>query len=233
MAAGAVKERDGARMKGLVTIASANQGTAFVEAYGLLLASVLLGSNGKPPSVVTVAGSQAGDGTSTTALNLALMMARTGRPTVIVDANMRAPELHNAFRLPVSPGLAEVLTGRAEFKSAIAPTGVANLSIVPAGNAEVPTQALLSQPALGDFVAILRGRFDLVVIDTPPILRYPDALHMAKCADGVLLVVSAHGASRRNQQETRRLLERVEARILGTVLNRVRPRENSPMAPVP
>ncbi len=230
-----VLTRDGmrVRMNGFVTIASASQGTPFVEAYGLLLASVLLGTNGKPPSIVAVAGAQVGDGTSTTALNLALMMARTGRPTALLDANMRAPELHKAFGLPASPGLAEVLTGQAEFKHAIAPTGVANLSLVAAGNADVPAQALLSQPALGDFLGILRGRFDLVVIDTPPILRYPDALHMAKCADGVLLVVSAHGASRRDQHETRRLLERVEARILGTVLNRVRARANTPMAPVP
>lgn len=233
MTAGVAKDGTGVRMNGFVTIASANQGTPFVEAYGLLLASVLLGNNGKPPSIVAIAGAQAGDGTSTVALNLALMMARTGRPTAIVDGNMREPELHKAFGLPASPGLAEVLTGQAEFKTAIAPTGVANLSLVAGGKAEVPAQALLSQPALGDFFGVLRGRFDLVVVDTPPILRYPDALHMAKCADGVLLVVSAHGASRRDQLETRRLLERVEARILGTVLNRVRARENTAMAPMP
>jgi succinoglycan biosynthesis transport protein ExoP len=229
----AVSNKEGmGRMNGFVTIASAAQGTPFVEAYGLLLASVLLGSNGRPPSVVAVAGAQAGDGTSTTALNLALMMARTGRPTVIVDANMRAPELHKAFGLPQSPGLAEVLTGKVEFKAAIAPTGVPNLSLVPAGSPEVPAQALLGQPALGDLVGILRGRFDLIVVDTPPLLRYSDALHMAKCADGVLLVVSAQGASRRDQQEVRRLLERVSAPIVGTVLNRVRGRTWTPLAPV-
>jgi capsular exopolysaccharide synthesis family protein len=230
------KEETGLRMNGFVTIASAKQGTPFVEAYGLLLASVLLGSSnggGKPPSVVAVVGAQEGDGTSTTALNLALMMARTGRPTVLVDANMRAPELHKAFGLPQSPGLAEVLTAKAEFKTAIVPTGVPNLSLVPSGSPNVPAQALLSQPALGDFIGILRGRFDLVVIDTSPILKYSDALHMAKCADGVLLVVSAQGASRHDQQETRRLLERVNAHVLGTVLNRVRARTNAPMAPVP
>jgi capsular exopolysaccharide synthesis family protein len=230
----AVSNKEGiGRMNGFVTIASASQGTPFVEAYGLLLASVLLGSNGKPPSVVAVAGAQAGDGTSTTALNLALMMARTGRPTAIVDANMRAPELHKAFGLPQSPGLAEVLTGKVEFKTAIAPTGIPNLSLVPAGSPEVPAQALLGQQALGDFVGILRGRFDLVVVDTPPILRYSDALHLAKSTDGVLLVVSAQGASRREQHEMRRQLERVEARILGTVFNRVQGRSRNQLAPVP
>lgn len=214
---------------GFVTIASSDQGTPFVEAYGLLLASVLLGSNGKPPSLVAVAAAQTGDGVSTTALNLAMMMARTGRPTVIVDANMREPELHKAFKLSQTPGLAEVLTGKAELNTAAVPTRVPNLSLLPAGKPGVPAQALLGQ-ALGGLFQALRGRFDLIVVDTPPILRYPDALHIGKCVDGVLLVVSPNGASRREQQQMRRLFDRVEARILGMVLNRVPSRERSPLA---
>ncbi len=212
------------KMNGFITIASADQGTPFVEAYGLLLASVLLGSNGKPPSVVAVAAAQAGDGCSTTALNLAMMMARTGRPTVIVDANMRDPELHKAFGVPASPGLAEVLTKKADLKSAVVGTKIPNLSVVPAGKPEVPAQALLTQTTLSEIFKAMRERFEMIVVDTPPILNYPDTLHVGKVVDGVLMVVSTHGASRRDQQEARRLLERVEARLLGTVLNRVRSR---------
>jgi capsular exopolysaccharide synthesis family protein len=170
---------------------------------------------------------------STTALNLALMMARTARPTAIIDANLRAPELHKAFRLPQSPGLAEVLTGKAEVKSALVPAGAEHLSLMPAGKADVPVQAMLSQRALGELFGIMRGRFDLIVVDTPPILEYPDALHIAKSVDVVLLVVSPGGASRQNQLEMRRLLDRVEARILGSVLNRVRPRVGTPLAIMP
>lgn len=212
------------KSNGFVTIASVDQSTPFVEAYGLLLASVLLGSNGKPPSIVAVAAAQAGDGCSTTALNLAMMMARTGRPTLVIDANMRKPEMHKGFGVPQSPGLAEVLTRKADLKQAVVPSNALNLSILPAGNADVPGQALLSQATLGEIFKSARERFELIVVDTPPILDYPDALHVCKVVDGVLLVVSTHGASRRDQQEARRLLERVEARILGMVLNRVRMR---------
>ncbi len=212
------------RMNGFVTIASADQGTPFVEAYGLLLASVLLGHNGKPPRVVAVAAAQAGDGCSTIALNLAMMMARTGRPTAIVDANMREPELHKAFGVPQTPGLADVLTAGADLKSVTVATKVPHLSFVPAGKVQVPAQALLTPPLLRETVKAMRERFDLVVIDTPPMLSYPDTLHIGKETDGVLLVVSTQGASRREQQEMGRLLERVEARILGTVMNRVRSR---------
>lgn len=207
-----------------MTIASTDQGTAFVEAYGLLLASVLLAHNGNPPRAVAVASAQAGDGCSTTALNLAMMMARTGRPTVIVDANLREPELHKAFGLSHTPGLADVLTGKAELNSVVVATKIPHLSFVPAGRVQIPAQALLVHPALATVFNDLRERFDLVVIDTAPMLSFPDTLHIGKEADGVLLVVSPQGASRREQQEMRRLLERVEARILGTVLNRARGR---------
>ncbi|MDR7418482.1 MAG: CpsD/CapB family tyrosine-protein kinase [Armatimonadota bacterium] len=220
------------KLNGFVTIGSAPQGTPFVEAYGLLLASVLLGSNGKPPSVVAVTAAQSDTGVSSIAINLAMMMARTGRPTALVDANMRHPEMHKAFGLPAKPGLAEILSGKAEIKNAAAPTQIPHLSLVPSGDAGAPAQALFNQTALTELFGLLRARFDLVVIDTPPVLDYPDALHVAKCVDGVLLVVSPKDASRRDQQEARRLLDRVEARILGTVLNRVPPRERNPLARV-
>lgn len=206
---------------GFVTIASSDQGAPFVESYGRLLATILLGSDGKAPNVVAVTAAQTGDGVSTTVLNLAMMMARTGRPTAIVDANLRDPALHTAFGLALTPGLAEVLTGRAELKTAAVPTRVPNLSLLPAGGAGAPAQALLSQPGLKELFDLMRVRFDLVVVDTPPILQYPDTLHIGKCVDAVLQVVSSQGASRRDQQETRALLERVGAPVLGTVLNRV------------
>jgi capsular exopolysaccharide synthesis family protein len=206
---------------GFVTIASSDQGAPFVESYGRLLATILLGSDGQAPRVVAVTAAQTGDGVSTTALNLAMTMARTGRPAAVVDANLRAPVLHKAFGLALAPGLAEVLMGRAELKAATVPTRVPNVSLLPAGGAGTPAQALLSQPGLKEVFDLLRARFDLVVVDTPPILQYPDTLHIAKCVDAVLQVVSSQGASRRDQQETRALLDRVGAPVLGTVLNRV------------
>jgi capsular exopolysaccharide synthesis family protein len=217
---------------GFVTITSSGQGEQFVEAYGLLLASVLLGNNGKPPGVIAVTAAQSGDGASTTALNLAMMMARTGRPTLLVDGNMRRPALHHAFKefgAVQGPGLAEVLAGQVELQKAIRPLGDSKLSMLAAGEQGVSPQVLLSQADLPKLFDTVRENYHLVVVDTAPVRQYPDTLHIAKAVDGVLLVVSSQGASRREQQETRRLLDRVEARILGTVLNRVRGRERGPV----
>ncbi len=221
------------RRNGFVTIAAVGQNTPFAEAYGLLLASVLLGKNGgTPPSVVAVTAPHAGEGTSTTALNLAMMMAQTGRSTVLVDGNLRVPDLHRAFKLPASPGLAEALAGQAEWSQVVQTTGTPGLTLVPAGKLQTPVQFLLAPARLQAAFAGLRQRFELVVVDAPPVLRYPDALHISRCADGVLVVVSPHRSSRRDQQETRRLLERIDAHVLGTVLNRVPVAEHAPLAGV-
>jgi Mrp family chromosome partitioning ATPase len=118
----------------------------------------------------------------------------------------------------------EMLTGKVSMENLGVPTSIPHLSLIPSGHAEVPAQALISQPMLGELIKAARQRFELVVIDTPPVLQFPDALHISKVVDGVILVVSPQGTSRRQQQEMRRLLERVEAHIFGTVLNRVRSR---------
>jgi capsular exopolysaccharide synthesis family protein len=196
-----------------------------VEAYGLLLVSLVLGQNGSPVTVVAIASAQEGAGTTTTALNLGMMVARTGRKSLIVDANLRKPEVHSAFGVDQAPGVAEVLGGQKEVAEVIRPTNIPNLSALTAGKSTVPPQALLVPQRLAALLADLRARFEFLVVDTPPVLRFPDTLNMARVVDGMVLVVPAEGGSRRAQQEARRRLERVDAKILGAVLNKVSPRE--------
>jgi Mrp family chromosome partitioning ATPase len=88
----------------------------------------------------------------------------------------------------------------------------------------VPPHALLAHDRLTAFVEALRPTYEFIVFDTPAVLRFPDALNLARVAEGMLLVVS-EGSSVRAQEETRRRLQRVDAKVLGAVLNRVPPRE--------
>jgi len=207
------------------TIAKFQPGAPFVEAYGLLLVSLVLGQNGTPVSVVAITSAADGAGTTTTALNLGMMVARTGRKSLIVDANLRKPDMHTAFGVEQAPGIAEVLSTQKQAAEVIRPTSILNLSLLAAGKAGVPPQALLTPQRMAALIADLRGRFEFIVVDTPPVLRYPDTLNLARVVDGTVLVVPAEGGSRRAQQEARRRLERVDAKILGAVLNKVSPRE--------
>jgi len=207
------------------TIAKFQPGVPFVEAYGLLLVSLVLGQNGTPVSVVAITSANDGAGTTTTALNLGMMVARTGRKSLIVDANLRKPDLHTAFGFEQAPGLAEVLGGQKQAAEVIRPTNIPNLSVLTAGKTSVPPQALLVPQRLASLVTDLRGRFEFIILDTPPVLRYPDTLNLARITDGTVLVVPADGSSHRAQQEARRRLERVDVKILGAVLNKVSARQ--------
>lgn len=210
---------------GFATISEFAAGTRFVEAYGLLLVTMVLGRNGHPPGIIAVTCADHGEGATTTVLNLGMMMARTGRGTLLVDVNLRRPELHEAFDLPLEPGLADALVGKAEVDQVIRSTRLENLAVLPAGQPHVTPHALLDPLRLSPLMAGLRARYDFVVLDTPPVLRYPDVLNLARVVDGTLVVVPAHRTSRRAQQEIRRRLHQVNAQILGAVLNRVPPRE--------
>ena len=207
------------------TIAKFQPGVPFVEAYGLLLVSLVLGQNGNPVSVVAITSANEGAGTTTTALNLGMMVARTGRKSLIVDANLRKPDMHTAFGFDQAPGIAEVLSGQKQAAEVVRPTNITNLAVLAAGKAAVPPQALLTPQRLGPPGTHPRGRLEVIVIDTPPVLRFPDTLNLARIAEGMVLVVPADGGSRRAQVEARRRLERVDAKILGAVLNKVSARE--------
>ncbi|HEV8339797.1 MAG TPA: CpsD/CapB family tyrosine-protein kinase [bacterium] len=210
------------------TIAKFSPGTPFVEAFGLLAANLVLadGKNGGTGiHSVAVVGAEEGHGVSTTALNLALMAAATGRRTLLVDANLRSPSLHLPFGLPVGPGLAEMLQKKTVLKDAVKAAKTSNLYVLTGGTLTGSPHALFQSEMLGPIFEQIKATYDFAVLDTPPALRYPDALHLARQADGAIVVLPAEGAGRRAEQEVRRRMERVDVNILGIVLNRMDPRE--------
>ncbi|MDR5684517.1 MAG: CpsD/CapB family tyrosine-protein kinase [Armatimonadota bacterium] len=194
---------------------------ALAEAYGRLLANLLLGHNGHPPGVVAVTSVEEGDGATTTAVNLAKTIASSGARCLLVDGNLRRPELHRLFDVDPRPGLADLLADPTTMGYAIRITSVENLDLVAAGESAWPPQRLIDPRHLQRCFAELRQRYPYVVIDTPAVRRYPEALTFARTADGVLLVIPGHGSSRQAQREAYMLLERVDANVLGAVLNRV------------
>jgi capsular exopolysaccharide synthesis family protein len=191
------------------------------EAYDLVLGSLLLARNGKPLSVIAIISAQDGAGVTTTAINLGVAMARTGHKSLIVDANLRRPHLHEAFAAPQAPGLAEILAGNHKVADVIRSTSVRDLSLLTAGDPAVLPPTLLDPNRLAACARDLRARGSFVIFDVPSVLKYPDAVSVAQISDGIVLVVPAAGTSTKMLQEARRRLERADAKILGAVINRV------------
>jgi capsular exopolysaccharide synthesis family protein len=216
----------------LTTVTQLPLGTPFQQAFELLTASLLLldGKEGGNLRTVCVMATHAGYGASTTALNLAMTVASSGRRTLLIDANLRTPSLHRPFDFAQSPGLAEILLNKATLRDGVRATKTSNLYVLPAGEISVSPHALFQATTLGSVFEQVSSSYDFAVVDTPPVLRYPDALHVARMTSGGILIIPAGGTPRRTEIEARRRLERADIRILGVVMNRVHPRDTMQMS---
>lgn len=190
------------------------------EAYRLLRTNILLAQSDPPLRTLAVSSALPGDGKTVTAANLAVAFAREGLRVLLVDADLRRGRLHALLGVSRAPGLAEVLRDEAGADDAVRPTSTPGLSLLPRGSsmrshgAERLRGARMS--ALLDELAL---RFDLVVLDSPPVLSVADASIIAAAADGVLFVVRAGETGRAEAQQALQQLAAVGARVVGSVLN--------------
>jgi capsular exopolysaccharide synthesis family protein len=194
----------------------------FAEAFRELRTSILYSSPGRPPRTVMVTSLEAGDGKTALAMNLAVALAQLGSGEVLlVDANLRHPELHTILGVSRTPGLAGFLSGTAELGSVVSTTGVPRLHILPAGRRPQNPAELLASRRFNQALESLYERFDHIIVDAPPLFGVSDALNLAPRLDGVVLVLRHGRASRDEAQEAVQRLWLVRANLLGVVVNGV------------
>jgi polysaccharide biosynthesis transport protein len=173
----------------------------------------------RPPRTVVITSAVAGEGKSTTACNLAITLAQAGIRVVLVESDLRRPKIAEYLGVEGSVGLTSVLIGRAGLDDALQTWGRCGLAVLASGPIPPNPSELLGS---GHMVALLRQlqqRFDVVIIDAPPLLPVTDAAVLSRICDGAVLVVR-YGKTRREQLErTAQALRTVDARILGTVMN--------------
>lgn len=194
---------------------------AVTEAYRSLRTALLL-STADDLKVVAVTSAETGEGKTTTAANLAVVMAQLGRKVLLVDGDLRKPRLHEVFGVSNRAGLVNLLTGGAQGE-VYQRTEVPNLYLLAAGPHPPNPAELLASERMRELVAHVRSHFDLVVLDTPPVLAVTDATIIGFLVDGVLLCLRAGKVTREDAKSCRDRLARSDVRILGTVLNRHRP----------
>ncbi len=201
----------------LVTIQEPRSPAA--EAYRTLRTSVLVAAQRNDVKTLLVASGLEGEGKTTTAANLAVVLAQSGKRVVLVSADMRRPRLHEFFGLENDRGLADILSHRMPAWEGLKESGVENLWIFTSGKVADAPAELLSSDRMIDFISERRGVVDFVVIDCPPLLVMADGLELAARIDGILYVADAEHTPRGALKEARRQLEWVGARVLGAVLN--------------
>jgi capsular exopolysaccharide synthesis family protein len=178
-----------------------------------------LARDGARGTSLLVTGSNAQEGTTAVACGLAIAMAETGAKVALVDANMRTPGVGRYLALESNLGLADVLTGSATVREALQDSLDGRLTVLPPGERPVDPGEVLASPRLGATMRRLTERFDIVLVDAPPLHAVADAAVLGKVTDGALLVVRANHTPTLDVQRSVDLLERVGARVAGAVLN--------------
>ncbi|MEE9616221.1 MAG: CpsD/CapB family tyrosine-protein kinase, partial [Anaerolineae bacterium] len=147
-------------------------------------------------------------------------MAQGGRRTILVDADLRRPGLHEIFGIVNDRGLTTMIVEEAGLDDPpLIDVGVDNLWLMPSGPMPPNPADILGSRKMEEVIAVLRARADVVLFDAPPIIAVTDAAVLGTKVDGVLLVVCAGRTRREHAQRARELLERVHVRIVGAVLN--------------
>ena len=167
-----------------------------------------------------------GEGKTVTASNLAVTMAQSGRRTLYLDADMRRASSHRIFGMTREPGLADVLFGphAGEGEASRFATDVENLHLMPTGQSVPNPSEVVGSEKMRNLMNRLCREFDIVIIDTPPVLAVTDPILMAGHCDAVLTVYSANQTDQEAVVRTTEALKRVGARPVGSVLNRFDPK---------
>jgi capsular exopolysaccharide synthesis family protein len=170
---------------------------------------------------VVITSSIGDEGKSTIAINLAVAFADTGARVILIDADLRRPSVAQYLGIEGSVGLTTVLIGRADVEDIVQPFGTSTLNVLPTGPIPPNPSELLGSPAMGGLLDRLTATYDIVLLDSPPLLPVTDAAVLSKLAGGLLLVVGADRIHRPQLQETLVSLETAGSNVFGIVLNKI------------
>ncbi|MFN7922005.1 MAG: polysaccharide biosynthesis tyrosine autokinase [Bryobacteraceae bacterium] len=215
--------KKGAPEDALETITFDRRHSLLAESFRASLTSLLFsGAQASPHRTIVVTSPNASEGKTTVICNLAIALAEINRRVLLIDADMRRPRLHKVFDVNNSRGLADVLRATREGPLdffMIQDTGIPGLFLLPSGQCEVNSASLLHSKSMREMLRLFRDKFDVILIDTPPMLHLSDARIVGQIVDGVVLVLrSGKTTMQEAVSASQRFLEDGSP-ILGTILN--------------
>jgi succinoglycan biosynthesis transport protein ExoP len=191
------------------------------EPYRVLHTNLNLTLKGGQVASFAIFSAGPGEGKSTTLQRLALIMAESGERVLLIDSDLRRPTQHHLCGRPRQPGLGDLLSGRQKLEEVIQRGVAPNLDFIPSGGQPGFTLGLMHAAHLKALVAELRGRYDRVIFDSPPIIGVSDASVLASAVDGALLLIQHRRNPAAMVERARQILQGLKTPVLGLILNQV------------
>lgn len=204
--------------------------TSFItESYKLLRTNLNFKNLNNRYQVMLVTSAGKEEGKSTTISNLAVTFAQADKRVLLIDADLRLPQISTIFNINKRKnGLSNMLVDELPLESLVNKIEkLEKLEILTAGNKHVSPTELLNSEAFETFIKKCREEYDVILIDTPPVLSFADASIISNVVDGVLLVIAAHSTKKATIVEAKKNLDKVGAAVIGVILTKVKFKKNA------
>jgi capsular exopolysaccharide synthesis family protein len=206
---------------------SPEEAAQVVEAFRTIRMNIAHAYGAAGPVMLTVSSPSPGDGKSLVSSNLALSFAEAGYRTLLIDGDIRRGELHRMFSIDRRPGLLDHLSGQGSLDTVLRATTHQNLSVIACGTRHHHGPELLGSAAMRDMMAALKNRFNVIIVDSPPLGAGIDPFVLGTATGNMLLVLRSGETEREMAENQLKLMDRLPIRLLGAVLNSVNTSDNA------
>lgn len=196
------------------------------ESYRTLRTNIQYSSFDKSLKTIVITSSEPNEGKTTTAGNLALSLAKDEKRVVLIDCDLRKPSIHRRFKISNGEGLSEVIIGEKSLEN-ITREVFRGLDVITSGNIPPNPSEMLGSKRMECILNKLRESYDYVILDTPPVLVVTDAQVLSAKVDGTILVVKAQKTKDDSIIKAKKLLDKVHAKFIGSILNDIDIKKNS------
>ena len=207
--------------KGAKFLSSDDPNSRFAEGYRILCAKLNLTGARSTARTITVLSGGPGEGKSTTTFNLAWVCAQSGMKVLLIDGDIRRPNVQNALQIENTLGLGEYLAGQASLDELIQSTSIPNLEVLTAGSLGPEDLGGFSRSRFASLLETCRPNYDVILVDSPPVLGISDASVISQEVDVTLLLIQHRRYPRNVSQRAKRVIEDVGGKLFGVILNNV------------
>ena len=193
----------------------------YAEAFRTLRTNLSFSGVDKPYRTILITSTFPSEGKSSTCANLGVVMAQAGQRVIILDCDLRKPTQHKKFNLTSTLGVTNIVVADMKLDQVAQSTEIENLHVVTSGPIPPNPSELVGSKKMAALISTVSKAYDIVLVDSPPVVTVTDASLLSTLVDGVLLVVKTASTKIEMVQESKNLLERVNAKIIGVVLNHV------------